>query len=56
MGSGLVALLADAGFVDDPRLLIFPAVLLISAAAAPWLAGVDRVNRAKRSAAQRIRG
>ena len=56
VGSGLVALLADAGFVDDPRLLIFPAVLLISAAAALWLPGVDRVNRAQRAAAQRIRG
>ena len=56
VGSGLVALLADAGFVDDRRLLIFPVVLLISAAAALWLPGVDRVNRAPRSAAQKIRG
>ncbi|HEY5882773.1 MAG TPA: MFS transporter, partial [Nakamurella sp.] len=47
VGSGLVALLADAGFRDDPRLLIFPAVLLVSAAAGLWLPGVDRQRSAQ---------
>lgn len=46
VGSGLVVLLAETGFLDDPRMLIFPAALLISAVAALWLPGVDRANRA----------
>lgn len=33
-GSGLVALIAAAGGAGDPRLMVFPAVLMISAAAA----------------------
>lgn len=37
IGSGLVALLADGGIVDDPALAIFPAVLLAAAVVALWL-------------------
>jgi len=48
VGSGLVALLAAGGFVDDSRLLIFPVVLLISAAAAFGLPGIDRVKTAQK--------
>ena len=37
IGSGLVALLADGGIVDDPALVIFPIVLLAAAVVALWL-------------------
>ena len=41
-GAGLVALIAGAGAVNDPRLMVFPAVLMISATAAFLLPGRAR--------------
>jgi hypothetical protein len=42
IGSGLVALLASSGVTGDARLMVFPAVLLLSAAVALVLPGRDR--------------
>ena len=53
IGSGLVALLADAGIVDDPRLVIFPIVLLASAVVALWLPGRITARASPRDAGQR---
>jgi len=39
VGSGLVTMLAGGGLTRDARLFVFPAVLLISAAAALVLPG-----------------
>lgn len=41
-GSGLVALIAGSGAARDPRLIVFPAVLLVSAAAALLLPGREQ--------------
>jgi EmrB/QacA subfamily drug resistance transporter len=42
IGSGLVALFAAGGLAHDARWIVFPAVLLLSAAVALWLPGAKR--------------